>query len=97
MTEKPMRLAGTWSKYSNSAMPQDTSAAITHGFEPRCLRCPYQAKVMNKLDAPSRSVVIRIGWESIDMGAFPGEAPFQRARILPRSRDAARRIRLSLV
>ena len=32
-----MRLAGTWIRYSNSAMPQENSAAIHHGFSLRCL------------------------------------------------------------
>src|SRR4051812_44635460 len=48
---KPMRLAGTCSRYSKSAMPQLTSAAIHHGLSDRFLRCAYQANVMNTFDA----------------------------------------------
>src|SRR5688572_3211678 len=50
---KPMRLAGTCSRYSKSAMPQLTSAAIHHGFAESSRRCAYQAKVMKMLEATS--------------------------------------------
>ena len=56
MTVKPMRLPGTWNRYSTSAMPQDTSAATYHGLWFSSLRCAYQAKVMNTLDSTSRPV-----------------------------------------
>src|SRR4051794_750494 len=54
---KPIRFAGTWSTYSNSAMPQDTSAATYQGFAERSFRCAYQAKVMKTFDAASMSAV----------------------------------------
>src|ERR1700682_5499691 len=50
---KPIRFAGTCSRYSNSAMPQLTSAAIHHGFDDSSLRWAYQANVMKKFDATS--------------------------------------------
>src|SRR3954467_2008818 len=48
-----MRLAGTWSRYSNSAMPQLASAAMNQGFEERFFRCAYQANVMKTFDRTS--------------------------------------------
>ena len=57
---KPMRLAGTISRYSNRAMPQLASAATS---QTRCswyLRWPYQAKVMKTLEAVS-SATMRTG------------------------------------
>src|SRR5690242_20560048 len=50
----PMRLAGTWTRYSNSAIPHDTSAATIHGLSRRSLRCAYQAMVMKTFDTTSR-------------------------------------------
>src|SRR5690606_29994285 len=47
-----MRLAGTASQYSKKAMPQ-LASTTTHSAAPGYLRCPYQAKVMNRLDAMS--------------------------------------------
>src|SRR5574340_261483 len=58
-----MRFAGTCSRYSNSAMPQLTSAAIYHGDAARFFRCPYHAKVMNRLDTASISAVTSSGCE----------------------------------
>src|SRR6185436_8312460 len=62
-----MRFAGTWIRYSNSAMPHDTSAATIQGFARRSRRCAYQAKVMNTFEQTSRSAVrpifrIRLGY-----------------------------------
>src|SRR5512143_104227 len=54
-----MRLAGTWSRYSNSAMPQLTNAATNHGRSARFLRCAYQANVMKPFESTSRSAVFR--------------------------------------
>src|SRR5688572_12800610 len=53
----PMRLAGTCSRYSNSAMPQLMSAAMNHDFVASPLRWPYQAKVMKTLDSSSKPTV----------------------------------------
>src|SRR2546428_13302680 len=53
----PMRLAGTWTRYSNSAIPQLTSAATIHGRWLRCLRCAYHAKVMKTFEITSRVMV----------------------------------------
>src|SRR5512139_3522708 len=58
-----MRLAGTWMRYSNSAMPQLTSAATYHGELEKFFRWPYQAKVMNRLDTASISAVTSSGLE----------------------------------
>src|SRR5438477_8226492 len=48
---KPMRLAGTCRRYSNSAMPQLTIAATYHGRSARLRRCAYHAMVMNRFEA----------------------------------------------
>ena len=50
-----MRLAGTCSRYSNSAMPQLTSAATYHGRSARFWRWAYQANVMKTLEQTSSS------------------------------------------
>src|SRR6187431_2345582 len=52
-----MRLAGTCSRYSNSATPQLASAATYQGRAESSLRCAYQAKVMNTFEATSKSAV----------------------------------------
>src|SRR5690348_14359650 len=54
-----MRLAGTCSRYSNSAIPQLTSAATYHGLPDRLRKCAYHAKVMNTFDAMSPRTVRR--------------------------------------
>ncbi len=48
-------------RYSNNAMLQLTSAAIHHGLLLRFFRWPYQAKVMNTLDAASSNAVKVMG------------------------------------
>ena len=60
-----MRLAGTASQYSKKAMPQLASTA-TVSYAGRYFRCPYQANVMNTLDASS----IRTGrtWGEVSAG-----------------------------
>src|SRR6185503_12417025 len=52
-----MRFAGTWRRYSNSAMPQLASAATYHLRSARFRRCAYHAKVMKTLDAISSNAV----------------------------------------
>src|ERR1044071_6467353 len=57
-----MRLAGTCSKYSKSAMPQLTNAAMYHFRSARFLRCAYQANVMKMFDVQrSKLVFTRTG------------------------------------
>src|SRR5512140_3899052 len=53
----PIRLAGTCSRYSASAMTQLMRAAMNHGAVARFLRWPYQAIVMNRLEAISSAMV----------------------------------------
>src|SRR3989344_4714321 len=55
-----MRLAGTWTRYSNSAIPQLANAATYNWRSFRFLKWAYHANVMNTLDNPSNSVVCRI-------------------------------------
>src|SRR5688572_28062495 len=74
-----MRLAGTWTRYSKSAMPQDASAAIHHGLSLRCFRWAYHAKVMKTLAIASMTTVTATGCERMDTGG-PGK---KRARIVP--------------
>src|SRR5262245_34274641 len=52
----PMRLAGTWRQYSKKAIPQLTRIA-SHSADCLCLRCPYQANVMNTLERVKRTMV----------------------------------------
>src|SRR5690242_14392764 len=52
-----MRLAGTWSRYSNRAMPQLRMAATYQGRSARFCRWAYQAKVMNTFEHTRRSAV----------------------------------------
>src|SRR5882672_6017999 len=54
---KPMRFAGTCSRYSKSAMPQEASAAMNQGLEESSFRCAYQAKVMNTFESVSNTTV----------------------------------------
>ncbi len=60
-TVKPMRFAGTCSRYSNSAMPHDTSAATHHGLPARFFKCPYHAKVMKRFESVSSTAHARAG------------------------------------
>ena len=62
----PIRLAGTWSRYSNKAMPQLMRAAMNHGLEARDLRWPYQASVIKTLLRMSIPAVMRM----VFMGYF---------------------------
>jgi len=45
--------------YSNKAITQLISAAISQRFVVECLRWPYQAKVMNRLEIQSRAAARR--------------------------------------
>src|SRR5215475_5278163 len=73
-----MRLPGTCSRYSNSAIPQDSSAATYQGRSARFFRCAYQAKVMNTLDAHSNRIADRMGF----MRAAPSAGHTQGAQPL---------------
>src|SRR5687767_1235581 len=55
-----MRLAGTCSRYSNSAMPQLTSAATYQAFPLRFLRWAYHANVMKTFEATSSRIAVGI-------------------------------------
>src|SRR5580765_3892824 len=67
---KPMRFAGTIRRYSKSAMPQLARAAIHHALEDRFLRCAYQAKVMNTLDARSIRPQVKVAESCISVDPF---------------------------
>lgn len=60
---KPIRLAGTWKQYSNSAIPQLKSITpineilLNHGYW-TSFKCPYQASVINMLEHRSNPTVI---------------------------------------
>src|SRR6267142_833284 len=56
---KPMRLAGTCSRYSNSAIPQLMIAATYHGRSARLRRCAYHAMVMKTFEQISSRMVGR--------------------------------------
>ena len=58
----PIRLAGTWKAYSNSATPHEKSITAYNGqflASPVdwSFRCPYHAKVMNTLEITSNRIV----------------------------------------
>src|SRR5262245_59327517 len=62
----PMRLAGTASVYSKSAMPQLISTTC-QSAQSLCFKCQYQAMVMRTFDAESSSTVAMDGspeWRS---------------------------------
>ena len=61
---KPIRFAGTMSRYSARAMPQLSKAAVHHGLSFIVRRWPYQAKVMKRFDAQSRPTVSKVGFSS---------------------------------
>src|SRR5947209_227389 len=64
-----MRLAGTCSRYSNSAMPQLTTAAISHGRWLRFRRCAYQANVMKTLEQiRSATVLVMADMQTLENG-----------------------------
>src|SRR5882672_3029729 len=65
-----MRLAGTISRYSNSAIPQLASAAIHQGLAESSFRCAYQAKVMKTFDANSRPAEVAIGENCMSVDPF---------------------------
>src|SRR6476661_1500273 len=55
-----MRLAGTCSRYSKSAIPQLANAATYHGRDDRLCRWAYQANVMKTFEATRRQTVTTI-------------------------------------
>src|SRR3954449_13613345 len=66
-----MRLAGTWSRYSKSAIPQLANAATYHGRDDRLRRWAYQANVMKTFEAMRRETVTRIVRIDADGNAPP--------------------------
>src|SRR3954451_12021337 len=52
-----MRLAGTCSRYSKSAIPQLANAATYHGRDDKLRRWAYQANVMKTFEAMRRQTV----------------------------------------
>src|SRR4051812_14017898 len=67
---KPMRFAGTWSRYSNRATPQETSAAMNQGFAESSFRWAYHAKVMKTFERASSPMVWRRTVVLIDSSRF---------------------------
>src|ERR1041384_3471415 len=100
---KPMRLAGTCSRYSKRAMPQLASAATHQGQVARFLRWAYQAKVMNTLEAASSAAAATTGESWITRasprpgscilpgGSAPALAPEPRRAARSRPMGAARK------
>src|SRR5450631_660370 len=80
-TALPQRLAGTASQYSKNAMPQLTMMASGSQLS-LYLRWPYQAKVMNTLEANS----IRTGRTCGEMVGM--DSPFEDSRRLTRTAAA---------
>src|SRR5213079_1444050 len=75
-TALPQRLAGTASQYSKNAIPQ--LAMMTSGSEwSLYLRWPYQAKVMNTLEANSIRID-KICGETVGIGVLLVNIPRQR-------------------
>src|SRR5215213_10492397 len=65
-----MRFAGTWSRYSKSAMPQLTSAAMSHERLLRFRRWAYHANVMKTFEQMSSRTERTTGdmWAGIGAG-----------------------------
>src|SRR5690606_14828858 len=80
-----MRLAGTWNRYSSSATPQLTSAAMIQGLLFSSLRWAYQAKVMNTLLHSNRQIDTSIG--CMEGPAEKSESVFG-ARLVVQAMDA---------
>src|SRR5258706_4252600 len=80
-----MRLAGTISRYSNSAIPQLASAAIHQGLAESSFRCAYQAKVMKTFDANSRPAEVAIGENCMSVDPFDELVRAAREQIADRS------------
>src|SRR5436190_5803824 len=57
IVSEPSRFAGTWKQYSGSAINQLIRIAIGIVKVALCLRCPYQANVMNTLESVRRTMV----------------------------------------
>src|SRR6266576_1929632 len=55
-----MRLAGTCSRYSKSAIPQLANAATYHGRDDKLRRWAYHANVMKTFEAMRRQTVMTI-------------------------------------
>src|SRR3954447_15228983 len=53
-----MRLAGTCSRYSKSAIPQLANAATYHGRDDKLRKWAYQANVMKTFEAMRRQTVM---------------------------------------
>src|SRR6478672_9718065 len=73
ITVKPIRFAGTCSRYSNSAMPHEINAAIHHGRSSSVRRWPYQANVMNRFEHDRSTAQTSAGWVAREAG-FIGNA-----------------------
>src|SRR5439155_17409267 len=78
-TALPQRLAGTASQYSKKAMPQLTMMTGGSGL-PLNFRCPYQAKVMNTLEANSISTGNSVG-EMVGMDILSKIPPITRQAV----------------
>lgn len=72
-----MRFAGTWTRYSNSAIAQLTSAAISQGCDFVFFKCPYYAKVIKTFEIVSRTMAVSI----LDMGANIARLPALSTRL----------------
>src|SRR5512132_895267 len=82
-----MRFAGTWRRYSKSAMPQLASAASHHGFDERLRKWAYQANVMKTFEAVNSSAEVTSVGAWIKRCAPPVDPRTQRAaRALRRGR-----------
>src|ERR1700681_3374036 len=91
-TALPQRLAGTASQYSKNAMPQLTMMTSGSGLSLN-FRWPYQAKVMNTLEANS----IRMGSsEGEIVGITSSWRPLGVLLKFPRATDRARNLGPSL-
>src|SRR5436305_13845808 len=73
-----MRLAGTCSRYSKSAIPQLANAATYHGRDDKLRRWAYQANVMKTFEAMRRQTVTTMVRIAADSNAAPAtDAAFE--------------------
>src|SRR5580698_10248137 len=86
-----MRLPGTCSRYSKSAMPQLMSAATYQGRSARFFRCAYQANVMNTFEQMRSSVAeTAADWNALMPAPPPSRAPSARHTERAQRRERAR-------
>src|SRR5262245_47018975 len=82
---KPIRLAGTCTRYSKNAIPQLAKMATSKGLCPRVRRWPYHANVMKTFEAVSSTTVVRIGFMGIGNVGLVQRSRFEKLELIATS------------